>query len=106
MQTLTDFIDAIKNGRFIEAHEILEHSWKALKQNGQTDEARLQKGLINAATALGLLTQKHRPEAGKKLWERYQTKYPPLIKEYNGEHAAEYRQIAKLLEAKLAANSN
>ena len=98
MQTLTDFIDAIENGQFIEAHEILEHSWKELKQNGQTDEARLQKGLINAATALGLIVQKGRLEAGKKLWERYREKYPPLIRKYNGEHAGDYRYIAELLE--------
>ncbi len=97
MRTITDFIGAIENGRFIEAHEILEESWKELKQAGRLDEARIQKGLINGATAIGLMTQKHRPEAARKLWERYRDKYPPLIRSYEGEHATLYRTAAALL---------
>ena len=98
MKTIEDFISAINDRRFIEAHEILEHSWIALKRSGNLDEARTQKGLINAATALGLILQKNRPEAGKKLWERYAQKYPPLIDACVSEDGELYRRAAEMLE--------
>jgi len=101
-QTIMNFITSVTNNEFIEAHEILEDSWMKLKKKDQSDEARIQKGLINAATAIGLLTQKHRPEAARTLRARYAAKYPPLLTAYNGKHAENYRHAAQILDAKWA----
>ncbi len=71
-----------------------------LKQNGQTDEARRQKGLINAATALGLLLQKGRPGPARKLWHTYSLKYRcDLLDITDGiAHAHRYRHAADIFE--------
>ena len=96
-----DFIDSIENNHFIEAHEILERSWKQLKIEAHPEEARLQKGLINGATAIGLHAQKARPEAAKKLWDAYTRKYRPLILAATDvAHAEQYREAAGILDEK------
>lgn len=76
---IIDFIQAIEENHFIEAHEILEGSWKILKNQDKPEEARIQKGLINGATAVGLYVQKDRPEAARRLWQSYVEKYRPVI---------------------------
>jgi hypothetical protein len=97
--TITAFIHAVEANCFIDAHEILEQSWKALKQENRLDEARIQKGLINATTAIGLHHERGKTDAAKRVWPTFE-KYRPLIHTVETEHHELYRQAEELLERK------
>jgi len=99
MSTITHFIDSLSNDRFIEAHEILEQSWKVLKKEERYDEARIQKGLINAATAIGLHLERGKTDAARRVWLTFE-KYRPLIKTLSTEATPLYREAATILDAK------
>jgi len=96
---ITHFIQAVEANRFIDAHEILEQSWKALKKEGRLDEARIQKGLINAATAIGLHYERSKTDAARRVWPTFE-KYRPLIHTIQTEHHKLYLRAEALLDQK------
>ncbi len=51
---IDNFIEALQEHKFVEAHEILEDDWKTFKKQGLKLEAKAIQGLINGATALAL----------------------------------------------------
>ena len=76
------FIFAIKNGYFVEAHELLE--------------ALVLKGLINGATALALFHIKKKEEGHKKVWLAFE-KYIPLLEEVDFEEKEKYYEAKEFL---------
>jgi len=56
---------------FIEAHEVLEDDWNALKKLGDKKSAKFLQGLINGATSIALHV-KGRPEACTKVWGAFE----------------------------------
>ena len=89
------FIEMVKSEEFIEAHEVLEVSWKELKKVDQT-EANIQKGLINGATAIAL-KKKGRDRGAYQVWDTYK-KYQPLIKETKSPYKKKYEESENILE--------
>lgn len=96
MKIIDRFIEAVRDERFVEAHEILEESWKELKKIDKT-EANLQKGLINGATAIALYL-KGKTEPSKRVWETFE-KYRDLL-ELNFQDSDKYRVAQKVLDEK------
>jgi len=97
MLPIDSFIEDIKNERFVEAHEVLETSWKELKKIDK-DEANLQKGLINATTAIALKL-KGKEKGAYMVWETY-LKYKPLINSVKSNLSERYKEAEKLLDEK------
>ncbi len=97
-QTITNFITAISEDRFIDAHEILEHSWKILKKEDKREEALLQKGLINGTTAIGLHL-KGKTQGAQRVWQTFE-KYRPLIGTVESELTSLYQEAEALLDRK------
>ena len=97
-QTITYFITTVSENHFIEAHEILEHSWKILKQEGKREEALLKKGLINGTTAIGLHLR-GKTEGARRVWQTFE-KYRPLIGTVESELTPLYREAEALLDRK------
>ncbi len=97
-QTIINFITAISEDCFIEAHEILEHSWKILKKEDKREEALLQKGLINGTTAIGLHLR-GKTEGARRVWQTFE-KYRPLIGTVETELTPLYREAEALLDQK------
>ena len=83
------FIFAVKNGYFVEAHELLEDDWNYYKKQGEKEKALVLKGLINGATALALFYIKKRPESYKKVWLAFE-KYTPLLDDEHFEEKEKY----------------
>lgn len=65
------FIQLVENGKFVEAHEVLEEDWKLLKKQGEREKAKYLQALINGATALALYVIKKRPDPALRVWEVY-----------------------------------
>ncbi len=97
MLPIDQFIEEIKNERFVEAHEVLEISWKELKKTN-TKEANLQKGLINATTAIALKL-KGKESGAYRVWDTY-LKYKPLINSVKSDLSEKYKIAEKILEEK------
>ena len=97
-QTITYFITAVTEDRFVEAHEILEHSWKILKKEDKREEALLQKGLINGTTAIGLHLR-GKTDGARRVWQTFE-KYRPLIGTVESELTPLYREAEALLDRK------
>jgi len=97
MDCLDRFIKAIEDDRFIEAHEILEESWKELKKSDIT-EANYQKGLINGATAIALY-KKGKKKQAVRVWETFE-KYRGLIEDSNFADTERYKIAEKILDSK------
>jgi len=97
MQNIDKFIDAIYNNKFIEAHEILEESWKKLKQINK-DEANIQKGLINGATAIALKL-KGKDKGAVMVWNTFE-KYRELISTTKSPLLEKYKQAENILDQK------
>lgn len=93
---ICNFILAIKQNRFIEAHELLEDEWKAYKKAGEKTKAKAVQGLINGATALALYFIKDRPAGYQKVWLVFE-KYKPLLEEVKLENKEKYLQARDLL---------
>ena len=72
------FIKALKDEKFVEAHELLEDEWRAYKKSEQKQKAKAVQGLINGATALALY-RKNRYAAYEKIWKVFE-KYKDLLK--------------------------
>lgn len=90
------FIFAIKNGYFVEAHELLEDDWNLYKKQGQKEKALVLKGLINGATALALYYIKKKPLGYEKVWPVF-LKYIPLLDEIELENKDTFYQAKKIL---------
>ena len=82
-ETLQEFIQALNEERFKDAHEVMEHQWKEYKKINHPI-TKLLKGYINGATAFELI-KRGNIDGAKRLWSAYE-KYLPLmnsnIKEY------------------------
>ena len=83
------FLFAIKNGYYVEAHELLEDDWNMYKKQGQKEKALVLKGLINGATALALFHIKKRPQGYEKVWLTF-IKYIPLLDKVEFEDKNKY----------------
>jgi len=97
MLPIDKFIEDVENERFIEAHEVLEISWKELKKSNK-EEANLQKGLINGTTAIALKL-KGKEKGAYMVWETY-LKYKPLIATVKSNLSERYKKAEKLLDEK------
>ena len=91
------FIESLKKENFVEAHEILEKSWKELKKSDKT-EADLQKGLINGATAIALYL-KGKKEPAQRVWATFE-KYRDLIDKNSFLDSKSYKIAEKILDEK------
>ena len=61
----------IINGKYFEAHEVLEEMWQELRKTD--DEIQwAYKGLINAAVALELKKRKRKEEVYKMVWGNFE----------------------------------
>lgn len=93
------FIKAIETEQFVQAHELLEHDWKAYKKAGLKQEAKALQGLINGATALALYHIKKREEAYERVWKVF-IKYQPLLEEITIANKEDYLLASELLMQK------
>ncbi len=93
--SIEQFIIAIKEERFVEAHELLEDEWRDYKKNNEKLKAKAVQGLINGATALALF-RKNRYEAYEQIWKVYE-KYKNLLDELESE---KYYEASEILELK------
>ncbi len=97
MDCLDSFIQAVREDRFVEAHEILEESWKELKKSDMT-EANFQKGLINGATAIALYIKGKKVQA-LRVWTTFE-KYRDILKQNEFKDSSRYKTAEKLLDEK------
>ncbi len=77
-EILQAFIQNLKEERFAEAHEVMEHQWKVYKKCNHP-LTKLLKGYINGATAFELLRRGKR-EGAERLWAVYEKYLPALQK--------------------------
>ncbi|AXX87402.1 hypothetical protein AMRN_1670 [Malaciobacter marinus] len=96
---IDNFIEALQEHKFVEAHEILEDDWKTFKKQGLKLEAKAIQGLINGATALALYHIKKRPDGFKKVWPVY-LKYKPLLTNAKINNKNRFFYACKILEEK------
>ncbi len=94
--SIEQFINAIKEERFVEAHELLEDEWRHYKKIEEKNKAKAVQGLINGATALALY-RKNRHEAYERVWKVFK-KYSHLLEELDDNF--KYYEASKLLELK------
>jgi predicted metal-dependent hydrolase len=73
---LQEFIYILECGLYRNAHEVLEDSWREIRDSV---EGRFLKGLINGATALEL-RRLGRVEAEERVWKTFD-KFMPLLDE-------------------------
>ncbi len=73
---IDNLIQNIKDEKFYEAHEELEHFWKELKKQDHPLK-NLVKGYINGATAFELV-KRGKMDAARRVWATYE-KYLVLI---------------------------
>jgi len=97
MSDMDMFIEAIRDDKFVEAHEILEKSWKRLKKSDLT-EANIQKGLINGATAIALYLR-GKKEPAQRVWKTFE-KYRVLIGENEFFDTVKYKIAEEILDEK------
>jgi adenylate kinase family enzyme len=77
-EVLKDYIIALKDERFSDAHTIMEKRWKEYKKENHP-LTKLLKGFINGATAFELVNRENF-DGANRLWKVYE-KYKPLLKE-------------------------
>ena len=94
-QALDNFIVALNEARFYDAHEDLEEIWFP-RRFEDDDEVKLLKGFINAAVSFELI-KKGRIQASEKVWNNY-LKYSPLLNTLNSKYTSKYNQIALHVE--------
>ena len=95
---IDEFIQMIVNHEFVQAHEVLEHDWKALKKLGDKTSAKFLQGLINGTTAIALFI-KGREDASIKVWSTF-VKYKVLFDEVKLNDKEKYSYAIDLLEEK------
>lgn len=96
MTQIEKFIQALKEQRFVEAHELLEEDWKFYRKKGQKVEEKAIQGLINGATAHALFFIKKRPKSYEKVWKVFE-KYKHFISEANLENINKFHEAKELL---------
>jgi len=94
--SIEEFITAVSQEKFVEAHELLEEEWKYYKRIEEKSKAKAVQGLINGATALALY-KKNRPDAYVRIWKVFK-KYKILIEELDNNE--KYHEASVLLELK------
>ncbi len=92
---LEEFITLVEEGRYYDAHEVLEDVWYP-KRFEDSNEVRFIKGLINAAVSFELY-KKGREKNSKKVWLNY-LKYRQLLYKINSKHYNEYHKISRKVE--------
>ena len=95
VETLEMFLKCLREERFYEAHEVLEHFWFP-RRFEDNDEVRLLKGFINAAVSFELL-KRGRIESSERVWRNYR-KYVALIETSKGSGLGRYRPVAVAIE--------
>lgn len=78
------FIDEMKNGRFFDAHEIMEDYWHTIRKT-QNPEKNVVRSFVNAAVACELSLRGKKTHA-LKVWQNYKKRRHlmdenPLFKE-------------------------
>jgi len=94
--SIEEFITAVSQEKFVEAHELLEEEWKYYKRIEEKSKAKAVQGLINGATALALY-KKNRPDAYVRIWKVFK-KNKILIEELDNNE--KYHEASILLELK------
>ncbi|PLY11181.1 MAG: DUF309 domain-containing protein [Arcobacter sp.] len=94
--SIEEFISALEEERFVEAHELLEDEWRYYKKIEEKSKAKAIQGLINGATALALF-RKNRHEAYEKVWKVFK-KYNHLLEKLDSNE--KYYEASRLLELK------
>ncbi len=89
------FVLSIREGRYYDAHNDLEHLWYP-RRFDKDDEVLLWKGLISAAVSFELL-KRGRPEASQKAWQTY-LKYSPLLVNVVTPHKELYVKMIQIIE--------
>lgn len=100
--SIEQFIIAIEEEKFVEAHELLEEEWRHYKKIEQKDKAKAVQGLINGATALALY-RKNRLEAYERVWKVFE-KYKNLLEKLDCNE--KYYEASRLLEFKKKSITN
>ncbi|WP_295042125.1 DUF309 domain-containing protein [Sulfuricurvum sp.] len=90
-----DFILSIRESRYYDAHEDLEHVWYP-RRFEEEDEVKLWKGFINAAVSFELISR-GRWDASQKAWQTY-LKYKPLLERIVTPHKELYVTIVQTIE--------
>jgi len=90
-----DFILALDERRFYDAHEVLEELWFPVRFV-KSNEVKLLKGFINAAVSFELL-KKGRPQAAKQTWLNY-LKYRQLLFKTASSKVQLYYKISRHIE--------
>ena len=96
MTQIEKFIQALKDERFVQAHELLEDDWHFYRNKGQKIEEKAIQGLINGATALALYFIKKRPKSYEKVWKVFE-KYKNNISIANLEDIEKFHEAKELL---------
>lgn len=89
------FIDCLNNGRFYEAHEVLEDAWFPIRKS-DTPEKNILRGIINASVSFELV-KRERPRAARRVWQTY-LKYRPLIAHCTSPDKPYYETMARTIE--------
>lgn len=92
-----EFILALDEERYFEAHEVLEELWFH-KRFEQSNEIKLLKGFINAAVSFELI-KRGRLLASQNVWKNY-LKYRQLIFKLDSKQQNIYYQISLHIERK------
>jgi predicted metal-dependent hydrolase len=100
--SIEEFILAVKEERFVEAHELLEDEWRYYKKTEEKNKAKAIQGLINGATALALF-RKNRREAYERIWKVFK-KYNHLLEKLDSN--TKYYEASRLLELKNSSITN
>ena len=90
-----DFLNSLDQGRYFQAHEVLEELWYP-KRFENTNEIRILKGFINAAVSFELI-KRGRPNPAKQVWRNY-LKYRQLIFKLNSKKQNIYYKISLEIE--------
>jgi len=90
-----DFILALKEQRFYDAHEVLEEIWFP-KRFEDSNEIKLLKGFINASVSFEL-HKKGKIEQSKKVWLNY-LKYRQLLFKTSSKKLSIYYEIFRYIE--------
>lgn len=95
-QHLDDFLLALDEKRFYDAHEILEELWFP-RRFEESNEVKLLKGFINASVSFELY-KKGRFKQSKKIWMNY-IKYRQLLFKISSTKLQYYYCISRHIEA-------
>lgn len=96
MTKIEEFIEVVKQGKYVQAHEVLEDDWRYFRKKGLKPEEKAIQGLINGATALALFFIKKRPASYEKVWKVFE-KYRHYINEANLENIEKFHEAKELL---------